>query len=77
MAATTRSSCCSAIGDCASRPGSTPRCGGSPRADAFRLGELDDVVPDAASRVVLARRLMREGLLDGDGAGLDGGSDPR
>ena len=31
--------------------------------DVFRLGELGDVVPDPSSRVVLARRLMREGLL--------------
>lgn len=43
--------------------------------DAFRLDELDDVVHDAASRAVLARRLVREGLLtttlhDPD-AGLD------
>jgi hypothetical protein len=31
--------------------------------DVFRLGELGDAVPDPSSRVVLARRLMREGLL--------------
>ena len=31
--------------------------------DMFRLGDLADVVPDAMSRAVLARRLVREGLL--------------
>jgi mannose-6-phosphate isomerase-like protein (cupin superfamily) len=30
---------------------------------SFRLGDLADVVPDGESRVVLARRLAREGLL--------------
>jgi hypothetical protein len=30
---------------------------------SFRLGELADVLPDPESRVVLARRLVREGLL--------------
>jgi hypothetical protein len=32
-------------------------------SDAFQLGELHDVIPQSTSRVVLARRLMREGLL--------------
>ena len=32
-------------------------------ASSFRLGELADVLPDPDSRVVLARRLVREGLL--------------
>jgi hypothetical protein len=32
-------------------------------APSFRLGELSDVVPDRDSRAVLARRLVREGLL--------------
>lgn len=32
-------------------------------APSFRLGELSNVVPDPDSRVVLARRLVREGLL--------------
>jgi hypothetical protein len=31
--------------------------------ETFRLGELSDVIADAASRVVLARRLIREGVL--------------
>ncbi len=31
--------------------------------DAFQVGDLGDVVPDAASRAVLVRRLIREGLL--------------
>ncbi len=31
--------------------------------DMLRLGDLADVVPDATSRAVLARRLVREGLL--------------
>ena len=43
-------------------------------ADDVRLGDLADVVPTATSRVVLARRLVREGLLttvprDGPDAG--------
>ena len=45
--------------------------------EAFRLGELDGVVPDATSRVVLARRLIREGLLTAMAPDLDDGSDPR
>ena len=45
--------------------------------EAFRLGELDDVVPDPASRLVLARRLMREGLLTARAPDLNGGSDRR
>ena len=32
-------------------------------ASSFRLGELSNVVPDRGSRAVLARRLVREGLL--------------
>jgi len=42
-------------------------------SEAFRLGELGDVVPDPSSRVVLARRLMREGLLTA--TALSDGSD--
>lgn len=43
-------------------------------ADTVRLGDLADLVPDPVSRVVLARRLVREGLLttaplDGPDAG--------
>jgi bifunctional lysine-specific demethylase and histidyl-hydroxylase NO66 len=34
--------------------------------DMLRLGDLCDVVPDATSRAVLARRLVREGLLTTD-----------
>ena len=45
--------------------------------EAFRLGELDDVVPDAASRAVLARRLIREGLLTAMAQALDDASDRR
>lgn len=33
------------------------------RSEMLRLGDLGDVVPDATSRAVLARRLVREGLL--------------
>jgi hypothetical protein len=32
-------------------------------AHTFRLGELTNVLPDRDSRAVLARRLVREGLL--------------
>jgi len=32
-------------------------------SDAVRIAELDDVIRDPASRLVLARRLIREGLL--------------
>jgi hypothetical protein len=39
-------------------------------ADMLRLGDLADVVPDVTSRAVLARRLVREGLLTS--APLDG-----
>ncbi|MEX1263062.1 MAG: cupin domain-containing protein [Actinomycetota bacterium] len=45
--------------------------------DSFRVGELDDLVPDAASRVVLARRLMREGLLTATAPDPNDGSDRR
>jgi hypothetical protein len=41
--------------------------------DGFRLGELTDLIPDTASRAVLARRLIREGLLTTTLLGLDAG----
>ena len=46
-------------------------------SEAFRLGELADVVPDARSRAVLARRLIREGLLTAAPLDPDSGVDRR
>ncbi len=45
--------------------------------EEFCLGDLDGVVPDQASRLVLARRFMREGLLTARAPDLDDGTDPR
>ena len=39
--------------------------------ESFRLGELSGVLADAASRIVLARRLIREGLLTAAPLNLD------
>ena len=47
-----------------------PAMGRIAGADMLRLGDLADVVPDVTSRAVLARRLVREGLLTS--APLDG-----
>jgi hypothetical protein len=40
--------------------------------DRFAVGDLRSSIPDAGSRLVLARRLVREGLLLADTAPLDG-----
>ncbi len=45
--------------------------------ESFCLADLNDVLPDPASRVVLVRRLMREGLLTARAQDLNGGSDRR
>jgi bifunctional lysine-specific demethylase and histidyl-hydroxylase NO66 len=43
-------------------------------ADRFRIGDLGEHVPDAASRLVLVRRMIREGLLT---AVFDQDAEPR